>query len=113
MSYAGCAGDALPSAAERLKGAGDPADAAERSKKPYVYRLAGPTCLAGDVIGDFAFAKPLRIGDRLEFQDMAIYTMVKNNTFNGMQLPDIVLEDENGECWIVRRFGYEDFRMRL
>ena len=96
-----------------LKGAGDPADAAERSEKPYVYRLAGPTCLAGDVIGDFAFAKPLRIGDRLEFQDMAIYTMVKNNTFNGMQLPDIVLEDENGECWIVRRFGYEDFRMRL
>lgn len=96
-----------------LKGAGNPADPAERAEKPYVYRLAGPTCLAGDVIGDFAFEKPLQIGDRLEFQDMAIYTMVKNNTFNGTKLPDIVLEDENGDCRIVRQFGYEDFKMRL
>lgn len=82
-------------------------------EKPYVYRLAGPTCLAGDVIGDYSFASPLQCGDRLEFQDMAIYTMVKTNTFNGMKLPDIVLEREDGTCEVVRRFGYEDFKMRL
>lgn len=82
-------------------------------EKPYVYRLAGPTCLAGDVIGDYSFASPLQCGDRLEFQDMAIYTMVKTNTFNGMKLPDIVLEREDGTCEVVRRFRYEDFKMRL
>ena len=92
-----------------LGGAGEPGD----EGKPYVYRLAGPTCLAGDVIGDYAFAEPLRCGERLEFGDMAIYTMVKNNTFNGMKLPDIVLEKEDGECEVVRSFGYEDFKMRL
>lgn len=79
----------------------------------YTYRLAGPTCLAGDVIGDYAFDYPLKIGDRLEFEDMAIYTMVKNNTFNGMRLPDIVLECEDGSCKIVKKFGYDDFKMRL
>ena len=81
--------------------------------RQYIYRLAGPTCLAGDVIGDYAFDHPLQCGERLEFQDMAIYTMVKTNTFNGMNLPDIVLEGENGECEIVRTFGYEDFKSRL
>ena len=81
--------------------------------RAYVYRLAGPTCLAGDVIGDYSFAQPLRCGDRLEFQDMAIYTMVKTNTFNGMRLPDIVLEREDGTCEIVKTFGYEDFKARL
>ena len=101
-----------------LKDAGDPAELMEdkeagESEKPYVYRLAGPTCLAGDVIGDYSFAEPLKCGDRLEFQDMAIYTMVKTNTFNGMKLPDIVLEREDGTCEIMRSFGYEDFKMRL
>ncbi|HJD47098.1 MAG TPA: carboxynorspermidine decarboxylase [Candidatus Mediterraneibacter norfolkensis] len=101
-----------------LKDAGDPAEIMRDrksgdSEKPCIYRLAGPTCLAGDVIGDYSFAKPLQCGDRLEFQDMAIYTMVKTNTFNGMKLPDIVLERENGTCEVVRRFGYEDFKMRL
>ena len=81
--------------------------------RQYIYRLAGPTCLAGDVIGDYAFDHPLQCGERLEFQDMAIYTMVKTNTFNGMNLPDIVLEREDGECEIVRTFGYEDFKSRL
>ena len=107
-----------------LKDAGDPAEenaggsspagigAAGRTR-PYVYRLAGPTCLAGDVIGDYSFWQPLRCGDRLEFQDMAIYTMVKTNTFNGMRLPDIVLEREDGTCEIVKTFGYEDFKARL
>ena len=82
-------------------------------EKEYTYRLAGPTCLAGDVIGDYSFAEPLKRGDILTFEDMAIYTMVKNNTFNGMRLPAIVLEDKDGECWVVRQFGYEDFKMRL
>lgn len=82
-------------------------------EKAYTYRLAGPTCLAGDIIGDYSFDRPLVRGMELEFQDMAIYTMVKNNTFNGMKLPDIVLEEEDGECEIIRSFGYEDFKMRL
>lgn len=82
-------------------------------EKAYTYRLAGPTCLAGDVIGDYSFDEPLVSGKQLEFQDMAIYTMVKNNTFNGMKLPDIVLEEEDGECRMIRTFGYEDFKMRL
>ena len=110
-----CSGEKIEGAAENMgntvesgKGAG-----ACCPEKPYVYRLAGPTCLAGDVIGDYSFAEPLKCGDRLEFQDMAIYTMVKTNTFNGMKLPDIVLEREDGTCEIVRSFGYEDFKMRL
>ena len=81
-------------------------------EEKYTYRLAGPTCLAGDVIGDYSFCHPLAPGERLEFQDMAIYTMVKNNTFNGMKLPDIVLE-EAGDCQIIRSFGYEEFKRRL
>ena len=88
-------------------------DGYEAEEKAYTYRLAGPTCLAGDVIGDYSFAEPLKRGDILSFEDMAIYTMVKNNTFNGMRLPAIVLEDKDGECWVVRQFGYEDFKMRL
>lgn len=95
-----------------LKGAASTEDADLRENK-YVYRLAGPTCLAGDVIGDYVFDHPLQCGERLVFQDMAIYTMVKTNTFNGMNLPDIVLEKEDGECEIVRTFGYEDFKSRL
>lgn len=81
--------------------------------KEYTYRLAGPTCLAGDIIGDYSFDNILKIGDKLEFLDMAIYTMVKNNTFNGMKLPDIVIENKNGEYKTIRSFGYEDFKMRL
>ena len=85
----------------------------EPGEKAHTYRLAGPTCLAGDIIGDYSFDEPLMNGKQLEFQDMAIYTMVKNNTFNGMKLPDIVLEDEDGDCRMIRSFGYEDFKMRL
>ena len=92
-----------------LKDAGEPGS----RTLPYTYRLAGPTCLAGDVIGDYAFDHPLAYKERLEFQDMAIYTMVKNNTFNGMRLPDIALERENGTCEIIRTFGYDDFKSRL
>ena len=88
-------------------------DGYEAEEKEYTYRLAGPTCLAGDVIGDYSFEEPLKRGDTITFEDMAIYTMVKNNTFNGMRLPAIVLEDKDGKCRVVRQFGYEDFKMRL
>lgn len=79
----------------------------------HTYRLGGPTCLSGDIIGDYSFHTPLKVGDKLTFGDMAIYTTVKNNTFNGMPLPDIVLEDETGNCEVLRSFGYEDFKTRL
>lgn len=82
-------------------------------KKPYTYRLSSMTCLAGDVIGDYSFEKPIQVGDRLVFEDMAIYSMVKNNTFNGMPLPAIALKKENGEVEIVKEFSYEDFKGRL
>lgn len=82
-------------------------------EKAFTYRLAGPTCLAGDCIGDYSFAPPLQPGDRLVFEDMAIYSMVKNNTFNGMPLPAIALRRKSGECDMVREFGYKDFRERL
>ena len=103
----------LKDAGEPEKGEAEGAPARGTADRPYVYRLAGPTCLAGDVIGDYTFRQQLQSGDRLEFQDMAIYTMVKNNTFNGMKLPDIILERENGDCQAIRKFGYEDFRCRL
>ncbi len=88
-------------------------DAGKPGEKNHTFRLAGPTCLAGDVIGDYSFDRKLIAGDRLVFGDMAIYTMVKNNTFNGMGLPDILLWREDGEIELVRRFGYEDFKGRL
>lgn len=87
--------------------------AAMPDEKPYTYRFGGPTCLAGDIIGDYSFDKPLKAGDRLVFCDMAIYSMVKNNTFNGMPLPAIVLHTLDGENKIVKQFGYEDFKGRL
>lgn len=82
-------------------------------EKPCTYRLSSVTCLAGDVIGDYSFEKPVRTGDRLVFEDMAIYSMVKNNTFNGIPLPAIGLLKENGGIQLVKEFGYEDFKGRL
>lgn len=82
-------------------------------EKQYTYRFAGPTCLAGDVIGDYSFGKPLTEGSRVVFEDMALYTMVKTNTFNGMALPSIVFRNQEGEEHLVRTFGYEDFKNRL
>jgi len=82
-------------------------------EKPHTYRLGGMTCLAGDVIGDYSFPQPLQPGDRLVFCDMAHYTMVKNNTFNGVNLPAIALYNEEEGIRVIRRFGYEDFRNRL
>ena len=83
------------------------------NEKPYTYRLGGPTCLAGDIIGDYSFDSPLKEGDRLIFEDMAIYTMVKNNTFNGMPLPQIAVMDGQGICTVQRSFSYNDFKLRL
>lgn len=85
----------------------------EAGEKAHTYRLGGPTCLAGDVIGNYSFDAPLKPGDRLVFEDMAIYSMVKNNTFNGMALPDLVIQDRDGNCHLQKRFGYEDFKGRL
>jgi carboxynorspermidine decarboxylase len=82
-------------------------------EKTRSYRLAGNTCLAGDIIGDYRFENPLKVGDRLTLCDMAIYSMVKNNTFNGVKLPAIVLKKKNGELEIVKEFGYEDFKRRI
>ena len=90
-----------------IKGAGKPGE------KRYTYRLGGPTCLAGDVIGDYSFARRLKPGDEVVFGDMAIYTMVKNNTFNGMPLPSIALRKKSGRVVILRKFGYNDFKCRL
>jgi carboxynorspermidine decarboxylase len=79
----------------------------------FTYRLGGNTCLAGDIIGDYSFKQPLKAGDRLVFCDMAHYTMVKNNTFNGVNLPTIALYSEREGIRIVKGFGYEDFKGRL
>lgn len=87
--------------------------AGEAGEKSCTCRLAARTCLAGDVIGEYSFDTQPQIGDRLVFGDMAIYSMVKNNTFNGMPLPDITLRHTDGSCEVVRRFGYEDFKTRL
>ena len=85
----------------------------EANEKAHTYRLSSMTCLAGDVIGDYSFEQSIKVGDKLIFEDMAIYSMVKNNTFNGMPLPDIVLLKKDGSTELVRRFGYEDFKGRL
>ena len=88
-------------------------DAGEAGEKTCTVRLGGPTCLAGDVIGDYSFDEPLTKGERLVFGDMAIYTTCKNNTFNGMPLPPIWLLQADGSCRELVRFGYADFKMRL
>lgn len=85
----------------------------EAGEKKYTYRLSSCTCLAGDVIGDYSFDREIQIGDRLTFCDMAIYSMVKNNTFNGIPLPGIAVMKEDGDCEMIRTFGYEDFKGRL
>lgn len=85
----------------------------EPNEKEFTYRLGGPTCLAGDVIGDYSFDKPLNEGDKVVFEDMALYTMVKTNTFNGMPLPSILYRKRYGETVTVKTFDYEDFVSRL
>ena len=82
-------------------------------EKAYTYRLSSRTCLAGDVIGDYSFDNEIKIGDRLTFEDMAIYSMVKNNTFNGMPLPDIDIMHKDGSVDVLKTFSYDDFKSRL
>ena len=88
-------------------------DSGKAGEKPYTYRLAGPTCLAGDVIGDYSFDQPLEEGSQIVLEDMALYTMVKTNTFNGVPLPLIAIRRADGTDEAVRMFGYEDFKRRL
>ena len=85
----------------------------EAKEKAYTYRFGGPTCLAGDIIGDYSFDQPLQIGDRLIFTDMSIYSMVKNNTFNGMPLPTLCATNGDNEISVVKAFSYDDFKNRL
>lgn len=85
----------------------------EAGEKAFTYRLSSNTCLTGDIIGDYSFEKPVEIGDKLYFEDMAIYSFVKNNTFNGIGLPILVLMDQTGDCRVIKEFGYEDFKGRL
>lgn len=85
----------------------------ETPEKEFDYRLGGNTCLAGDIIGNYRFDHDVQIGERLTFCDMAIYSMVKNNTFNGIPLPSIYSMDRNGDCRLIKTFGYNDFKERL
>ena len=90
-----------------VEGAGEPGE------KSYTYRLGAPTCLSGDVIGDYSFDQPLAVGDQVVFKDMSHYTMVKNTTFNGVQLPSIAILQEDGDIETIRSFGYDDYKSRL
>jgi carboxynorspermidine decarboxylase len=81
-------------------------------EKLYAYRVAGPSCLAGDIIGDYSFDRPLKRGDKLVFTDMALYSIVKSTTFNGINLPDIAVVRDGGEPQLVKTFGYKDYRNR-
>lgn len=88
-------------------------ESGQPGEKAHTYRLGGPTCLAGDIIGEYSFDRALQEGDRLVFEDMAIYSMVKNNTFNGMALPHIILKEKDGKYKTIKEFGYADFKSRL
>ena len=87
-------------------------DSGQPLEKAHTYRLGGPTCLSGDIIGDYSFDTPLKEGQTLIFEDMAIYSMVKNNTFNGMPLPSIYLKQGN-DYTLIKSFSYQDFKSRL
>ena len=87
-------------------------DSGQPQEKKYTYRLGGPTCLSGDIIGEYSFDSPLKEGQTLIFEDMAIYSMVKNNTFNGMPLPSIYLK-QGTDYTLIKSFGYSDFTSRL
>lgn len=89
-----------------IRGAGDVGE------KPHLYRLGGPTCLAGDIMGDYSFDEPLKIGDKLIFEDMIHYTIVKNTTFNGVKLPDLAVLHRDGSYEVTSHFGYEEYRRR-
>jgi carboxynorspermidine decarboxylase len=102
-----------PQSADPLSAISDPLSSISNPQSPNTYRLGGPTCLAGDVLGDFTFPRKLRVGDILVFDDMAHYSMVKTTTFNGVKLPSIALQHEDGRLEILHDFTYADFRDRL
>lgn len=85
----------------------------EAGEKQYTYRLGGNTCLAGDIMGDYSFDKPLQVGDQIIFEDQIHYTFVKNTTFNGIKLPSLAIQRKNGKIDIIKEFGYEDYKGRL
>lgn len=87
--------------------------AGEPGEKPFTYRLGGNTCLAGDVIGDYAFDKPLQVGDKVVLEDMIHYTFVKNTTFNGVNLPSLAIWTTDDQLRMIRTFGYQEFKNRL
>ncbi len=87
--------------------------AGEPGEKPFTYRLGGNTCLAGDVIGDYAFDKPLQVGDKIVLEDMIHYTFVKNTTFNGVNLPSLAIWTTDDQLRMIRTFGYQEFKNRL
>jgi carboxynorspermidine decarboxylase len=86
---------------------------AKAGKKKYTYRLGGNTCLAGDIMGDYSFDAPLKVGDKIIFEDQIHYTFVKNTTFNGIKLPSLLLQRKSGEVELIKEFGYEDYKNRL
>jgi len=88
-------------------------DADEAYKKKFTYKIAGNTCLAGDIIGDYSFDKPLKIGDKIILEDMIHYTMVKTTTFNGINLPSIVLKKKDGSFKIIKNYDYQSYKDRL
>ena len=88
-------------------------DSAEANEKKYTYRLGGNTCLSGDIIGDYSFDEPLKIGDKIILEDQIHYTMVKTTTFNGIKLPSIVLKTKENKYKIIRNFSYDDYKIRL
>lgn len=87
--------------------------AGKANEKPYTYRLTGNTCLAGDVMGDYSFDKPIKVGDKIIFEDQIHYTFVKNTTFNGINLPSLALLTKENDFIQVKKFGYEDYKNRL
>ena len=97
---------AMPYRAE-VRGAG------KAGEKKYTYRLGGNTCLAGDIMGDYSFDKPLEIGDKIIFEDQIHYTFVKNTTFNGIKLPSLAIKRKSGKIELIKEFGYEDYKGRL
>jgi len=86
---------------------------AKAGEKKYTYRLGGNTCLAGDIMGDYSFDEPLKIGDKIIFEDQIHYTFVKNTTFNGIKLPSLVIKRSDGKIELIKEFGYEDYKNRL
>ncbi|WP_304544109.1 carboxynorspermidine decarboxylase [Sulfurimonas microaerophilic] len=85
----------------------------EAGEKPYTYRMGGNTCLAGDIMGDYSFDEPLKIGDKIIFEDQIHYTFVKNTTFNGIALPSLAIKRKDGTIEVIKQFGYDDYKGRL